>query len=822
MRMVQRKIAVFITLSVMCVANAVFGSGPAITDDDWGVVNSGEFPGTDGMVNAVALFRGTMYIGGSFTRIGNSTAQNIAKWDGSKWSGLGSGINIRVNALACDSVGNVYAGGYFDTAGGISAGNIARWNGNSWDAFGTGANREVTALVCDGNGNLYAGGMFDTIGGVKAYSIAKWNGISWSGLGEGMNRYSYVNVLVLGEHGNLYAGGTFDTAGNVATSLIAEWNGSNWSALGSGFRGSYFDNTHNRVTSLAIDKSGNVYAGGEFDSVGGIGSLNIAKWDGSKWSGLGGGLGHSSQGYNIYKNTVWAITCDTAGNVFAGGDFPNAGGNVPVGHMALWNGHYWNALGSGADSAGTVKSLSFDNKGKLIIGGKFYTFAAVRAYSIARWDGSVACAFGTGIDGDVYAIACGENGEAYIGGSFSTIGGLKASRIAKWTGNNWSALDTGIVGRVNCLAYAGEGNLYAGGQYFFPTAAMSTTVYYYLTKWDGAGWTPLGPSTEPMFMGGLYAFALKDTENLFACGVFVNDFVRHNCLRKWNGISWDSLGYGLEVPGGNNYPEVYALTLDRAGNLFAGGRFATAGHGAVRNIAKWDGNTWSALGQGINGTVYALACDSNGNLYAAGSFDTAGGVLAKNVARWDGARWDFLGTGLNKKVTSFVCDKNGNLYAGGYFDTAGGIAANRVARWDGRTWSSLGSGIADTTQRSGVNALALHDSTLYVGGSFDIAGNKPSSNIAKVNINGSGNGVISSRGSSIASARIRCKLINSTLYISNITRLDRINLYSLSGRCVRQAEGVSRMDLGGLSPGPVVVQIHREGKVVSRGMVMAK
>ena len=43
-------------------------------------------------------------------------------------------------------------------------------------------------------------------------------------------------------------------------------------------------------------------------------------------------------------------------------------------------------------------------------------------------------------------------------------------------------------------------------------------------------------------------------------------------------------------------------------------------------IAKWNGSAWSALGSGMNGAVYALAVDGAGNLYAGGEFTTAGGV----------------------------------------------------------------------------------------------------------------------------------------------------------------------------------------------------
>jgi len=129
----------------------------------------------------------------------------------------------------------LYAGGEFTTAGGVAANFIAKWNGSSWSALGSGMNDWVLALATfdDGSGGgpaLYAGGFFTTAGGVAATFIAKWNGSSWSALGSGMNGGSFPGVYALatfddGSGGGpaLYAGGEFTTAGGVTANNIAKW-----------------------------------------------------------------------------------------------------------------------------------------------------------------------------------------------------------------------------------------------------------------------------------------------------------------------------------------------------------------------------------------------------------------------------------------------------------------------------------------------------------------------------------------------------------------------------------------------------------------------
>ena len=44
------------------------------------------------------------------------------------------------------------------------------------------------------------------------------------------------------------------------------------------------------MCALAVDGSGNVYAGGEFTVIGTVVANGIAKWDGSTWSALGTGM----------------------------------------------------------------------------------------------------------------------------------------------------------------------------------------------------------------------------------------------------------------------------------------------------------------------------------------------------------------------------------------------------------------------------------------------------------------------------------------------------------------------------------------------------
>jgi hypothetical protein len=234
---------------------------PTFSDANW--ISMGGLPGADRIVRAAVVDdSGNLYIGGEFEAVGETGANYIAKWNGSSWTALGSGMNSEVFALAA-SGSDLYAGGSFLTAGGSAANYIAKWNGSSWTALGSGMNYDVYALAVSGN-DLYAGGDFTTAGGGPANYIARWNGSSWSALGSGIS--AAVSALAMSGT-DLYAGGGFTTAGGSEANYIAKWNGSSWSALGSGMNGG--------VSALAVSGS-DLYASGSFTTAGGKVSAYIA------------------------------------------------------------------------------------------------------------------------------------------------------------------------------------------------------------------------------------------------------------------------------------------------------------------------------------------------------------------------------------------------------------------------------------------------------------------------------------------------------------------------------------------------------------------
>ena len=128
--------------------------------------------------------------------------------------------------------------------------------------------------------------------------------------------------------------------------------------------------------------------------------------------------------------------------------------------------------------------------------------------------------------------------------------------------------------------------------------------------------------------------------------------------------------------------------------------FTTVSGVAASHSAKWDGATWSSPGGGVSATVSALKVfDSpSGNgpaLYVAGDFVTAGGRAAGGIARWNGEQWQPVGNGLCsvRAIANLpASDSTGPiLYAGAgaepVLDCAVHAPADRIAKWDGTSWT---------------------------------------------------------------------------------------------------------------------------------------
>jgi trimeric autotransporter adhesin len=340
--------------------------------NDWLAMGTG----MNGTVYALlGLPNGDYIAGGDFWTAGNAAANGIAIHHAAGgWSTMGSGVNDTVKALVRMPNGDIVAGGEFTAAGGVAAKNIARWDGSAWHPLGTGIGTgfigtRVQAMVVLANGDLVVGGDFGTAGGIEAEAVARWDGTSWHSMGQDLGPFrgpgldDQVWAMAVRPNGDVIAGGDFGNGTGLSPSFIAKFDGNNWQSMGPGV-----DST---VYALTVMSNGDVVAGGEFNSP----ASHVARWNGNTWSAMGSGVGGGQ------FPTVHSFA--QVGNfLYAVGDFSNAGG--PVDRIARWDGNAWSPVVAGPpvlpSLVGSFAVAALSNEDVVVSGTFVRTDGRVSAY----------------------------------------------------------------------------------------------------------------------------------------------------------------------------------------------------------------------------------------------------------------------------------------------------------------------------------------------------------------------------------------------------------------------------------------------------------
>ena len=710
-------------------------------------------PGIDGLVRtAISHDDGhgpALFLGGGFRIAGDVVASRVVRWDGASWSRVGAGLDFEPGSFEVYDDGSGAA--LYAASSTWPQARLSRWDGTSWTTLAS-FDGVVSDLHVhdDGAGSaLYAAGLFTQVNGVAASHLARWDGSSWSSVGGGLD--GNVTTLTTFDDGGgpaLYAGGWFTSAGGVSAQRIARWSGTAWSGLGGG--------TTLLVSHLVgfDDGSGpKLYIDARQPSpIGGYGYL--LTWDGTNWGSIAafGGVPNASA-WSLVVHDDGSGAALYVGGSFGAIEDPLTGSLIlGAPGVARWDGTSWSGLAGGL-ADGIVAALAVHDEGSgpaLFAGGSFESSGALHVPAVARWSSSAWSALDARNDGigrqpapattSVRALQVFDDGSGpalYAGGSFFGAGTTAASNVARWDGASWSAVGlVGVDASVASLAAFDDGGgpaLHAGGQFFGASTG--------LLRWDGTSWTVAAGGLLPGGDVVLHAASAAFGGGLYVGGTFaiLPGLPRARRIARWDGAAWTALGGGIDaISGGGSRVDAIAEWNAGGASLVVAGRFDKASGVPARNVAAWNGAAWSPLGPGLDQRVHALAVFDDGQgpaLYAGGEFLQAGGVPASRIARWDGASWSAVAGGCDGPVIALVVHDDGAgpaLYAAGDFANAGGAPARRIARYDGTGWSALGGGLSSGS----VEALATFDdgqgggTRLCAGGSFVLADDEPSSRFA--------------------------------------------------------------------------------------------
>lgn len=340
----------------------------------------------------------------------------------------------------------------------------------------------LTSLDLGDGPALYAGGyLFDSVTDEPTVGVTRLDGSGWSPVGD-FDSFDLVEVYALavfddGTGPTLYAGGIFATAAPGA-GTVARLNGDEWEIIS----GQPFGTAYVKALAVYDDGSGPaLYAGGDFNTIGGQPARSIARWDGAAWSTVDNA---PDEGRNIRIVNALAVHDDgTGAALYAGGNFASLGGQDAL-NIARWDGGVWSPLPGSEDFVGeAVTSLASD---------------------------------------DDYSVK-----SLYVGGQGDWSVDPTNRAIVRWRATGWSQLTPLSAGAptpefVQSMAIVNDGTglpeLYASVE--FPGSSRLDIV-----SWSGIGWDRLpntGPASPIDFPYALASFDAGDGLTVYAGGNFAD------------------------------------------------------------------------------------------------------------------------------------------------------------------------------------------------------------------------------------------------------------------------------------------------------------
>lgn len=659
-------------------------------------------PGVAGPVYCSAVFDDgsgpALFVGGYFSVAGDQSVSNIAKWDGERWSSVGT---HRLNGLVFAMTvfdDHLYVGGDFTAAGRDPVNGVARLEGGRW--------REVAPdLLIGGDPCVFAlhvhkGELF--VGGNFSRSLVRLQGGQWAPI-PGLNVTGPVWAIT-NFAGELVFGGAFSSAASGVNGdrNIARWDGSVCRAVGGG--------TDGPVRALA-SFGDSLIAGGDFSSVYQQPSSDetlaarVAAWDGSAWSAFQPGFDDSVFALAVLDGELYC-----AGRIWFG-----AGDRGAIARLADGK---WMPVGNG---------FSLPTRTVALFNGDLFAGHEAVTLGISRLELNTWSEFGSG-------LAAIRRIQPYGGGVLADNVRIPESPeirgLATFDGTEWRAFGNPDDEANYTLLGVISGSVFA-------VRNASEASGRVVVLWNGSEWAQLGGE----FDGSVEAITSWNGE-LVICGAFTH--IGSDAISRVAVFSqghWASIGVGISDGTAGSVAEFN-------GDLYVAGNFSQSGASSVRCIARFDGHVWQPVGQGFQQSiggqvaVFGLAV-FDGELIAAGRFGPSADQPGRCISRWDGAAWRELpgATSQYAAVSRLVVLRDHliatyTLFVGGgsYSFLAwdgtvvrhilGGVQSAYVCAWDDRTmalagqFSQIGTGVGTQPVISHSFARYRFDSADYDGDGY--------------------------------------------------------------------------------------------------------
>ncbi len=419
-------------------------------------------------------FRGELIVAGTYSAsdLTSSTVTFMRRWNGTEWFDfLVMGIG-QINALAVYR-DELYVGGQFNLTSPVEARNIMRWNGTTWNPVHEGRWSAVLSFAHYRDLLIAATARTD-IWLFPSDQVMAWNGSAWQRFGSQDPFPEAQRITAIAEYqGGLLVSGRLNfrlKSTSTTTFDMALWDGTAWRLP---------DFPPIRADRLLVagdelfasrDLSGTVEPGAA--------TLSVLKPDG--WQPV---ECVETRSHSWIRSIV-----DFEQMRFIGGYFNTACDPDLYNLVAFRDQSPVRMTPEGRSGFDSNVSASARIGDELVVGGTFTRIGDVPAWLVAGWNGQRWRGIGEGATAfphDAVGLVVEHLGEIVVTGR-TYHGPEKFPRIAKWNGVRWVAIDRGLPFKRLRTLYSYGGQLYAGAEY--DPALPPDAIYRYLLSWDGTTW----------------------------------------------------------------------------------------------------------------------------------------------------------------------------------------------------------------------------------------------------------------------------------------------------------------------------------------------
>ena len=425
---------------------------------------------------------------------------------------------------------------------------------------------------------------------------------------------------------------------------------------------------------------------------------------------------------------VQSVSCGSAGNCAAGGDYMDRSGDTQAFVASERDGTWRRAIevpGTGALNTGgfaSVGSVSCGSAGNCLAGGSYFTTSYAHTSGDVRpfvaserngtWRRAIEvpgiAALNTGPDGSagVGSVSCASAGNCVVGGEYTDSSSHTQLFVASERNGAWqTAIEVPGTGALNTWGVAGltsvscgsAGNCVVGGYY----TDGSGTQAFVASERNGTWRTAIEvPGTGALTKAGLGAevtsVSCASAGNCLAGGDYIDGSGRQAFVASERNGAWQT---AIEVPGTGalntgGTAGVTSVSCGSAGNCAVGGDYQGRSDNGQAFVASERNGTWRtaikvpgtrALSKGRFAEIISVSCGSAGNCLAGGNYTDRAHHTQVFVASERNGTWRTaievpgtraLSKGRFADVFSVSCASAGHCaVGGGYQDGSGHVQA---------------------------------------------------------------------------------------------------------------------------------------------------